>query len=261
MKGEAYYSVRMRASENGPHEEGGKHISGGERLVPFIGLNDAVSDLLEKGMSHSRGRPDFMQIQFDLVNEPIKLVQPLRIETNETVSAEEGQALARELISRAGVPESAVEKAFQGIAEYWGVRGAVLFDIHSGRRIDGRKEKGVRVSRLDWPEADFQRWAALCGVPPNPRLKEALAIASKVCEHPAVIAELCWSDDPDYITGYVAAKKLGYQRMTKMKEHGDESGCRIFFVDGSADVKICIDDLEKQPVFIGQEVNHESIIR
>ena len=33
MKGEAYYSVRMRASENGPHEEGGKHISGGERLV------------------------------------------------------------------------------------------------------------------------------------------------------------------------------------------------------------------------------------
>lgn len=119
----------------------GKHISGGERLVPFIGLNDAVSDLLEKGMSHSRGRPDFMQIQFDLVNEPIKLVQPLRIETNETVSAEEGQALARELISRAGVPESAVEKAFQGIAEYWGVRGAVLFDIHSGRRIDGRKEK------------------------------------------------------------------------------------------------------------------------
>lgn len=48
MKGEAYYSVRMRASENGPHEEGGKHISGGERLAPFIGVKDAVSDLLEK---------------------------------------------------------------------------------------------------------------------------------------------------------------------------------------------------------------------
>ena len=56
-----------------------------------------------------------MQIQFDLVNEPIKLVQPLRIETNETVSAEEGQALARELISRAGVPESAVEKRFKAL--------------------------------------------------------------------------------------------------------------------------------------------------
>ena len=108
-----------------------------------------------------------MQIQFDLVNEPIKLVQPLRIETNETVSAEEGQALARELISRAGVPESAVEKAFQGIAEYWGVRGAVLFDIHSGRRIDGRKEKGVRVLRgLDWPEADFKGGPLCAGVGP-----------------------------------------------------------------------------------------------
>ncbi|WP_271725843.1 6-carboxyhexanoate--CoA ligase [Bacillus paralicheniformis] len=250
MKGEAYYSVRMRASENGPHEEGGKHISGGERLAPFIGVKDAVSDLLEKALSHSRGKPDFMQIRFDLVNEPIKFVQPLRIETNETKSAEEGQALARELIRRSGVPENAIDKAFQGIAEYSDVRGAVLFDIHSGRRIDGRKQKGVRVSRLDWPETDFQRWAASCGMPPNPRLKEALAIASKVCEHPAVVAELCWSDDPDYITGYVAAKKLGYQRITKMKEHGDESGCRIFFVDGLADIKSCIDGLEKQPVFI-----------
>ncbi len=82
-----------------------------------------------------------MQIRFDLVNEPIKFVQPLRIETNETKSAEEGQALARELISRAGVPKNAVDKAFQGIAEYSDVRGAVLFDIHSGRRIDGRKQK------------------------------------------------------------------------------------------------------------------------
>ncbi|MDI5789105.1 6-carboxyhexanoate--CoA ligase [Bacillus licheniformis] len=80
-----------------------------------------------------------------------------------------------------------------------------MFDIHSGRRIDGRKKRSARLAaRL--AGSRFQRWAALCGVPPNPRLKEALAIASKVCEHPAVIAELCWSDDPDYITGYVAAK-------------------------------------------------------
>lgn len=28
MQGETYFSVRMRASQNGSHENGGKHISG-----------------------------------------------------------------------------------------------------------------------------------------------------------------------------------------------------------------------------------------
>ncbi|MEC1259763.1 6-carboxyhexanoate--CoA ligase [Bacillus swezeyi] len=250
MKGETYYSVRMRASQNGRHEDGGKHISGGEKLTPFDGLKHTVNALLEKGLSHSRGKPDFMQIQFERVNEPIRTIQPLLIETNEADSAEKGQELAKELISQAGVPRDMIEKAFREIAEYSRVRGAVLFDIHSGRRIDGRKDKGVRVSRMDWPETGFEEWAAGCGMPPNPRMKEALAVAAKVSGHPAVVAELCWSDDPDYITGYVAAGELGYQRITKMKEYGDESGCRIFFVDGLIDMKNCIDYLEKQPVLI-----------
>ena len=28
-----------------------------------------------------------------------------------------------------------------------------------------------------------------------------------------VVAELCWSDDPDYTTGYVAGKNIGYVRI------------------------------------------------
>ncbi|MDJ1631243.1 6-carboxyhexanoate--CoA ligase [Bacillus velezensis] len=77
-------------------------------------------------------------------------------------------------------------------------------------------------------------------MPEHSRIKEAHAIAAKVCAHPGIIAELCWSDDPDYITGYVAAKKLGYQRIAKMKNAGDESGRRIFFTDGSIDTESCI---------------------
>ncbi len=148
-----------------------------------------------------------------------------------------------------------IEKAYENITEYAEARGAVLFDIRAGKRIDGRGNRGVRVSRVDWPSHDFQKWAFTHNMPENSRIKEAHAIAAKVCAHPGIIAELCWSDDPDYITGYVAAKKLGYQRIAKMKNAGDESGCRVFFTDGSIDTESCIHFLEKQPVFIQREGN------
>ncbi len=77
MREETYYSVRMRASRNAPHEQGGKHISGGERLITYSGLQEAVDGLLHKGFSHSRGIPDFMQIQLESVHEPIETIRPL----------------------------------------------------------------------------------------------------------------------------------------------------------------------------------------
>ena len=42
-----------------------------------------------------------------------------------------------------------IEKAYENIAEYADARGAVLFDIRAGKRIDGRGNRGVRVSRVD----------------------------------------------------------------------------------------------------------------
>ena len=30
------YSIRMRGAEGGPHEEGGRHISGAERIVCLL---------------------------------------------------------------------------------------------------------------------------------------------------------------------------------------------------------------------------------
>jgi 6-carboxyhexanoate--CoA ligase len=43
-------------------------------------------------------------------------------------------------------------------------------------------------------------------MPRSQRVKEAPVLATKVSAHPATIAELCWSDDPEYITGYVTSK-------------------------------------------------------
>lgn len=253
-----YYSVRMRASKNGSNDHDGKHISGGELISTYSDLKQAMNFLIEKGLTHSRGKPDSMHIQFEVINEPIKLLKPLQVETNEVESAEKGQVLACGFLEKVGIPKKIIEKVYKKITDYSGTRGALLFDVHSGERIDDRSEKGVRVSRMDWLDTNFEKWADHFKMPRNSRVKEALVLATKVSKHPATIAELCWSDDPDYLTGYVSSKKIGYQRITKLKEYGDERGCRIFFVDSSVDLTSYIDYLEKQPIFIQWEDENDT---
>lgn len=250
---EQYYSVRMRAAKNGPHEEGGKHISGGEQIATFNNLKKALNTLLDKGMSHSRGIPDFMQIQFEMIHEPIMQLGPLSMDTHPVASVEEGQETARELLASSGVPKACMDRAYQQIKEFSKPRGAVLYDIRTNKRIDERKDRGVRVSRMDWQLSDFSKWAGYYDLPVSSKIKEALALATKVNRHPATVAELCWSDDPEYITGYVASKAIGYHRIAQLKHLGDEQGCRIFFIDGSYHLEDYINYLEKQPVFIHWE--------
>ena len=43
-------------------------------------------------------------------------------------------------------------------------------------------------------------------------VQEALVLASKVLSAPNVVGELCWSDDPNYIIGYVSANNI-YHRI------------------------------------------------
>ncbi|WOC58904.1 6-carboxyhexanoate--CoA ligase [Bacillus halotolerans] len=49
MQEETYYSVRMRAFQDAPYEQGG------ERVITYSGLQEGVNGLLHKGFSHSRG--------------------------------------------------------------------------------------------------------------------------------------------------------------------------------------------------------------
>ncbi|WP_163536398.1 6-carboxyhexanoate--CoA ligase [Gracilibacillus sp. YIM 98692] len=251
------YSVRMRASENELHKNGGRHISGGELLSSYSELGLSVNTLLEKALHHSRGKPDFLQIQCEMVNQPIKLLNPLTVQTNDVTAVKEGHELAKSLLEKTGVPKDIIKKAYKEIPEY-PVRGAILIDIHTGKRVDGRIDKGVRVSKMDWQTRNFKKWAKSKAVSPNQRLKEALILATKVCNHQLTIAELCWSDDPDYITGYVASEKIGYQRITQLKQYGDDRGCRIFFVDTFSDIHTYINYLEEQPILVQWGEEHDT---
>lgn len=66
-----------------------------------------------------------------------------------------------------------------------------------------------------------------------------------------IIGEICISDDPEYVTGYVSSKEIGYRRITKMKRMGSEKGGRIFLFRGTdAEEQKAIDFLQNQHVIV-----------
>ena len=76
-------------------------------------------------------------------------------------------------------------------------------------------------------------------------------LATKVAHHPNIVAELCISDDPDYVTGYIAAKEIGYVRITTLKPLGSSDGGRVFLFRGNqAELADCIDYLQHPKVLV-----------
>jgi 6-carboxyhexanoate--CoA ligase len=134
------------------------------------------------------------------------------------------------------------------------MRGAVIMDARSGERLEPDQERGVRASRFDWSEEalkDIERDLKAVDLT-HFRTREALALATKVAYAPGVVAELCWSDEPDYIAGYVASLQTGYVRFPRLKNIGNPKGGRVFFVNNhdALDVTKLIDYLQFFPVLI-----------
>ena len=78
-----------------------------------------------------------------------------------------------------------------------------------------------------------------------------LGLATKVVNAPGITSELCMSDDPDYVVGYISSKQHGYVRLTPLKNMGDPHGGRIFIFDSRlAKAEDAIHYLEKQKVLV-----------
>jgi 6-carboxyhexanoate--CoA ligase len=129
----------------------------------------------------------------------------------------------------------------------------MIVDAQNGKRLEPDQERGVRASRFDWTDEALDaitRKLAAIGLT-HFRTHEALALATKVAYAPGILAELCWSDEPDYIAGYVASRKIGYVRFPILKLHGDSRGGRAFFVNGNdLDMRRFINYLQTEVVFI-----------
>ncbi len=236
------YSIRMRGAEGGPHEEGGRHISGAERIVEERDLESVASSLIHRALHHSKGKSDFINIRIDTVSDnDITYVDCLDIEEHTTKSVESSHELAKEILQSV-VSHKAVENSFIELEKLPdNMRGAILMDAQTGVRLDANHLRGVRVSHMD-----------ACGNetrPMNMHMREALVLATKVQSCPGIVGELCWSDDPDYTVGYVACNGI-YHRIPNMKKMGNPIGGRVFFVDTNRPILEIVDYLENTTVLV-----------
>ena len=55
------YSIRMRAAKGGPHEQGGSHISGAERLVSLESLSRISEEIFTASITTQQRSSRFYQ--------------------------------------------------------------------------------------------------------------------------------------------------------------------------------------------------------
>ena len=240
-----YYSLKMRASQQvGEGEQKREqHISGAERIVGRDSVEAVCSAMVRRAMNHSKGDPDFINVKIEKVHESdIQILKALPVTRVDVETWQEGLEKAFGVVGDAAV--GIREKLPELLRETFPMRGAMLYDIATGERLEPDHERGVRATYMD---ALHSSEVDGC----KNHFNEAIVLATKVANAPGMVAEFCVSDDPNYVTGYVASKELGYVRIMKMKEMGDENGGRIFLFDSrKASAEECIEYLQKKKVLV-----------
>ncbi len=247
-----FYSVRMRAAQGGPHEQGGIHISGAERIVAKNELETTIKQLLLRAQNHTKGSPDFINFNVEeLQAENIFYASTLPITTLQVKDYQAGRQTLKLLLTHLGISPKISTKALNLIYHKKptdrGQYGAWLLEAHTGQLIG--PPQGVRVSRMDLtPEA---RAALIAHHLNNNHFSEALTLASKIMLHPASLAEICWSDDPDYVAGYLASRQTGYLRIPYLKPVGVPVGGRVILLR-KTNLQQYLNFLTRQPVLFSQ---------
>ena len=241
----------MRAAQGGAHEVGGRHISGAERIVSQEMVVQTTNDMLKRAFSHTRGQADFINIVVEKIDEDkMEEVPLLSVHTVLGNDVTAGHRAALKSLTQAGVTVRAAQSGMAALLSLTdSMGGAMLLCAVTGRRLDDTGLRGVRVSRMDI--GDEQGFTAMLADKDiiNTHVREALVLASKVAAAPGMVAELCWSDDPEYTTGYVASS-AGYIRIPHCKSLGSLFGGRVFFVKPDAELDIIIDYLSHQSVLV-----------
>jgi len=235
--------LKMRACDRKDGIE--KHISGAEKIVSEDNLGTYVEALLNRALHHSKGKANFINFKIEKLNkEDILYLDALPVSTVQADTHQEGLKKVAALLEQMNIanPNEIIKK----INETYNMRGAILLDVDTLERLEPNQERGIRATYMDADDS-FR--------PENIEVKnhynEAIVLATKVAYAPNIIGEICISDDPDYVTGYVASKETGYVRITKLKERGSQEGGRIFLYRGELSaVQSCLDYLEKQKVLV-----------
>ncbi len=246
----------MRCSKGGPHGEGGKHISGAERILREDEIEEELINVYRRAITHERGKPDFINLKIEEIDEDDVIYRKrLNINQHQVNSKEEGLNLAKDILKENSVSEESAEIAIQTLLDLEeSMHGAMLIDKDTGKRIDDKGIKGVRVTGIASADITKYKESLKNDGREGLHLEEALILASKIASCKGIVAELCWSDDPSYVIGYVAAKD-NYERIPILKEEGNPIGGRVFFIDSNQlnddyTLNDLIDYLENQIVLI-----------
>lgn len=243
------YSIKMRASKDG------NHISGAESILNEECLEEAIKVLVKRAMNHSKGKSDFINIKIEAIDDKeIEYLEPLKVTTVKVKDHIEGMKAVQKILENLGIDENKGNEIISMLKENSDIRGAMVVDIHSLKRLENDKDRGIRATYMDFEQSNLN-----CKTKNNKaHFIEALALATKVANAPNIIGEICYSDDPDYTAGYIASKKYGYIRFPYLKELGDSKGGRVFLYDSSLDksttLNECIKYIEEKKVLIKDEI-------
>ena len=237
----AFYSLKMRAEKIAQERE---HVSGAEKILPEDELPAYMAALLARALHHAKGKADFVNFKVEAVApEDVEHLDALPISTVEVETAEEGRHVILQALESLGLKNG--EAILAKFSETYGMRGAMLLDADTLERLEPDAVRGLRATYMDDERA--AKRPSDC----KNHFAEAVVLATKVVHAPHIVAEICVSDDPDYVAGYVAASSLGYRRITKLKAMGSPDGGRIFLYRGPREgVADCIRYLEKQCVLV-----------
>jgi 6-carboxyhexanoate--CoA ligase len=229
-----------------------EHISGAEGIYPKNRVHSIVQSYIDRARNHPKGKPDRIHITIEILDQRPQPITALPVVTLKCTSQAHAESYIRRLLVPACISEKAVRAAFSITRNNAVMRGAALVYANSGRRVEPDEVRGIRASRLGMSvDAESLLSQELAKFKINTlTVKEALVLASKVAACPDIIAELCVSDDPDYTTGYIASRDLGYVRIPHIKKMGSAAGGRVFFLRETADISSVVRYLEKIPVLV-----------
>lgn len=240
------YSVKMRASKDE------LHISGAENIICAKKIDSVVAALVKRAMNHSKGSSNFINLKIEKI-EAVEFLDPLKVTTINVENKEEGFRGIKKILELCGVKSDIVNCCVDTLCSIKDMRGAVILDIHTLERLEPDKKRGVRVTYMDLENRSAD--GLLKSQKYNTHFIEALVLATKVLKCPSIIAELCYSDDPDYTAGYVATKEMGYTRFDHLKEKGSEFGGRVFLFDSSkGSLEDCIYYLENEKIIVKDDI-------
>lgn len=231
------------------------HISGAEGIFDDTEITRVVDEYARRALCHPRGGPDTIVITIEALSRKLLVAPLLSMKTLECGSPEEAYALIRRTLPALGVAPAAIHKSLRALTAKTVMRGASLMRAGSGERVEPDTVRGVRVSRLGIDNASARKLDRRLSRLRLDRVtvREALVLASKVASCPGIVAEICISDDPDYTTGYIAAKGPGYIRIPNIKKRGQLHGGRVFLIAEDADAGEVIAYLEKTPVMVREK--------